>query len=513
VHTALIKRWDTLSDRWKNSIAERGGRVSGAVRDAILSSDAELRANGCDAVLWLKEYDLIPALVNAAEESGSELADLSAQTLIELGELLFEELAAPRDYQNRRDPQLVRRFVLSSLEKSVDRFEQHKRDEIIECFLLLTKYENSLLRAILQNPKRIVYDAVVRRLSTSSRPGVTRLLLQFLDDSKVPPAALHILARRRDVPFVRRLLKSTGLEPTEAVLRNIGRVDHFAWATEDDRVLAALNEEEQEIAMNIVVASSTPRMEVFDVLRRSLESGNSGGRRSAATALEDFQGNDVNHLLMDSLHDADPDVQATLARQLRERGIPGAMSQLIALVESPHEQVRQAAFDSLTEFNFERFLGAFDMLEEDVRASTGSLVRRIDANTVEELREELDSPSRMRRLRAVQIAPAVGAVDDVTPRLLSLLDDDDHFIRADVVKSLTFARSPLAKKALEDAVQDRNPTVRAAAEQALWDRSQWEANIQSQGGENELDALASGGLAAEQAQSASDALLSAATQS
>ena len=112
----LLRRWHTLSKRWKKIVADSGGRLSNAIRDAIVSRDEQLQLNGCDAVLTLREYDLIPALITAAEESSNPQAEHSAETLLLLADALCEELAAPRDYQNRRDPRLVhagrRQYVL-----------------------------------------------------------------------------------------------------------------------------------------------------------------------------------------------------------------------------------------------------------------------------------------------------------------------------------------------------------------------------------------------------------------
>ena len=66
----------------------------------------------------------MPALINAAEDESNPNRDLVADTLLQLAELLYDELAAPRDYRNRRDPQLVRQHVLGSLEQSVRRYQQ-----------------------------------------------------------------------------------------------------------------------------------------------------------------------------------------------------------------------------------------------------------------------------------------------------------------------------------------------------------------------------------------------------
>src|SRR5688572_3164833 len=100
----IVRRWNTFDERLKAIVAERPGRIHDALREAVLGSDANLFANACDALLWAKEYDLLPALITAAEDRTNPFGDQASQTLLALADLLYEEVASPRDYRVRRDP-------------------------------------------------------------------------------------------------------------------------------------------------------------------------------------------------------------------------------------------------------------------------------------------------------------------------------------------------------------------------------------------------------------------------
>src|SRR5262249_28976257 len=158
-------------------------------------------ANGCQAILWFREYDLIPALINAFEDEANPHASLAAETLLSLSELLYEELAGPRDLHPRRDPQLVRRNVTGSLEQSVLRYGRHRRVEPIEAYLMLAGRDNAALKMILLDPLHSSYLALIDSLTHSPRSGVMRLLLSFLEDPQAPSAALTALAHRTDRKF------------------------------------------------------------------------------------------------------------------------------------------------------------------------------------------------------------------------------------------------------------------------------------------------------------------------
>ena len=463
----LVRRWHTLSDRWKSIIAERPGRIVAAVRDALASPDSQLCANGCEAVLCLHEYDLMPALLNAAEEKQNPHAGRIAQTLITLAELLYDELASPRDYRNRRDPQIVRQHVLASLERSVQRFNQHHRSEILEAFLLLTNCDNLSLKHALQNPYDSSFLAIVDMLTNSPRPGVMRLLLNYLDDPLPPLSALNVVSHRRDVPFLRRLLRKVGGDLSAHAKENVRRMESVPWLQDGAAALSALNDAEQRTAVRFLLRSGVNRQEVFETLRQILQHGRPGGRREAALALHEFRGADADQLVLEALDDSDPEVQAYLLAQLRDRGVPEALDILLTAVDSPHDVICEAVQKSLADFTFSRYLLVFDKLEEKVRRGTGLLVKKIDAAALAGLTHELESESRSHRLRGLEMAIAMEVVRFVEPLVLWLLHDDDHIVRTLAADALVVCDSAAAREALQAALSDPHVAVRDAAENTL----------------------------------------------
>jgi HEAT repeat protein len=466
-HRELLRRWPKLSERWKSQIAERPGRISSAVRDALVGSDRQLRIHACDAVLWIREFDLIPVLLAVAEESANPQAELAAQTLLSLCEMLYEDLIAPRDYQQRCDPHARRRYTVSALEKSVHKFEQHQRGEIVEAFLLLAPRENTLLRRILHNPHHKAYLPTVHSLTHSPRPGVMRLLLRFLDDAHAPTTIHSVLSRRRDVSFLRLLLKSVDDDLTGTATANLKRVESFSWLERDLSVLAAFNEREQKAAVRLALLSGMKRLEVFEIVRYMLQNGGVPARRTAATALAEFKGAEANRMVLKALQDDDPETRAAAVSQLRDRGIPNALSTLISLLDCPQEAVRRAAQMSLSEFRFDRYVEKFDLLDPAARSETGELVKRVDPTALQRIAEDMRSTSRTRRLRAVEMAIAMDVIIDLEEELLRLLKDDDQFLRSEVIRALRGHDSPGIRAALRERLLDVSVVVQEAAEEAL----------------------------------------------
>jgi HEAT repeat protein len=466
-HRQLVARWHTFAENWKSLLVERAGRVEGALRAAIVSTDFELHRNACDAVVEMREYDLVPTLLMAAEDKGNAHAQIAARAAVELCARLYQELSSPRDYRNRRDPALVRQYLYRSLVHSVSRFEQHGRSELVEAFLLLAQPDDSVLKRCLQQTHERLHAAVIQLLSTSTKAGLVRLVLSNLEDSQAPPALLAIVSRRRDLEFLRPLFMRfrNGVSPTAKI--NLRRLASLAWLRDDAALLASLSPEEQPGMIQLVVASGVNRLRVFELLQVAMRHGQSPCRRAACEGLAEFRGGEANQLALSALDDPDPYVQAAAVAQIRDRGIRGVMHRLVELVNSPHELVRDAARASLTEFSFQRYLGAFDMLQPEIRCSTGALVKRVDPQALEQLAAELVSPARSRRLRGIQVAVAMGAVRELEPFIVQLAHDDDHFIRAETARALVHVDAVVARPILQELLLDRSVSVRETAGQSL----------------------------------------------
>jgi HEAT repeat protein len=463
----VLRRWDKLSDRWRQQVAQRGEWIAPAVRKALLDVHDDLHRIGCEVAVTTRDYDVIPMLVMAAVEAFTVHGDRAATTVLQLAEQLSDEIASARDYRIRRDPQMQRAHVLVSLEKAACEHHVHGRQELIEAFLLLANRENATLKHVLQSPSDRTFGPLVEMLTSSTRPGVERLLLSYLDDPFAPLAALQIMVRRRDVAFLRRLLRKIGPDPTPVVRMNLKRIETIPWMQVNLSLLDALGDHEQPGAVQLAANSSVPRQLAFEIVAYLLRHGGVAGRRSAAKALAQFRGPGADDLVQRTLDDEDAHVRAAAAVQLRERGVPGAIQRLLQMLDSPQEVEREAAYAGLGEFRFERYLTLFDALAPDARRATGLLVKQIDVEAVAKLQAELTAAARSRRKRALEMCEAMGLVAVTIGEIAGLLRDDDQFLRIEAIRVLATCDCETTRHALRDSLVDTHPLVQEAAELAL----------------------------------------------
>jgi hypothetical protein len=109
----------------------------------------------------------------------------------------------------------------------------------------------------------------------------------------------------------------------------------------------------------------------------------------------------------------------------------------------------------------------FDLLDEQAVRTTGVLVWQVDDSACEKLAEEFTSPSASARVRGIEMAVAMGAVQDVREHLIALSRHENAAVRKEAVAALGSATGPDVVEALNFAVRDTNRSVADAARQSL----------------------------------------------
>ena len=172
-------------------------------------------------------------------------------------------------------------------------------------------------------------------------------------------------------------------------------------------------------------------------------------------------------MLYESLDSDDSEIQAWATGQLRGRGVPEAVNLLVDRLDSPIEEVREAARDELHSFDLYQMLEMFEDVSDNACHQAGELIQKIDPLTIRKLNAELRNPIQGRRIRAARGAFAMGLHLQVLPAFIALLQDEDDMVRRVVVEILGHVANPEVVSSLEAIISDPNPRVREIAEQSL----------------------------------------------
>jgi hypothetical protein len=466
-HLQVLNRRRVLSPAQRELVEKGRSRMGGALREALLEGDDQLFEAAWDFVDESGDFDLLPTLVMVAEQPSGARSRKAIELTLRLIEQLSDWIASDRLPAVGRDPETIRLCVLESLERTVERFREHQRPELIEAFVVLAGPHSEALVRIVETPHHPCFPSVVQSLSASASPGVIRLLLDMLTSKDAPQAVRNVIAKRTDGPFVAALL-AVPIDPKNTILRrNLARLRGAACCEAVHDVCTTLEPLEQAAAMRLLAATGAGDDQKLALAEALLRQGALEARIAACAALQPISGQRANKLVLLALKDDDPSVQAAAARQLRVRRIPGMLAKLIELAESPHEEVRAAAREALSEFSFDNFAARFDILDEDARRLLGGRVARIDPTALDRLRQELASSVRRQRLRAIDMAGSMGLVQPLADALIERLDDDDHLVRAAAAEALQACQAADVRKALLAAIGDRSAAVQMAARNSL----------------------------------------------
>jgi len=472
-HAQILARLAEFSEsetvQLTQSLLRSPHRMQSALRESLLTENERLCDSACRVILMGRVYQLIPTLVEVAENLPHRHSAQAAASLLQLSSLLQQETLA--HHQDKTcEPALVRRQVLPALEKSLSRYGEHLRLEIIDAFLLLTPSSNDNFRKIIQDPTHPCHRPVVESLATSAVVPTLELLTQLLHDTNIPRPALEIIAHRSDRKFLDHLLHGIGSPVSLRVLENLRKLQAIDWLSPSRDVLLELDGQAQITAIEIAKAHCADQTKLLSLLRFLLEKGQPEARRATCDALVAFSDPFVDKLVVKSLADPDPRVQAAAVRQLRQRSIHDAMERLVALLDDPAPEVRAAARSSLAEFSFSRYRESFDMMDDSTRQKIGRLVLKIDPTSLDQLMRMLGSPSHSVKLQALQLADALDAADMVVEQLAHLLEDPDVAVRTDAAAVLGSCHRPEALQLLCQAAEgDPNLSVREAAGESIHD--------------------------------------------
>ncbi len=470
-HETVLRHFGNLGETEKKALQEtlreHPRRLQSTLHDALTGEDGVLRENACQVILMNRMYDLFPVIVKEVEENEPSQSSPLAATLIQLANLLQRELSGESRDRTSRDPFFVRRHLLISLQQSLKRYGEHERTEILDAYLLLVSHDNSMLQEILQEPWHVLHEPMIEILEASTAPGILSLLLSVLKDTRAPASLLRVIAQRTDHIFLTYLLSN--LEPVVSLraIKNAKQWTEVAWLQTDRDALLDCEGPAQAAAIQLAMASQIGRAEVFDLVSFLLHRGKPAGRRASCEALANFRAPETDELVLQALEDFDPGVQAAAARQLRQRDIPNALERLISLLDTPTEEVRNAARSSLAEFNFTRYQASFESFPNETRQRLGPIVKKVDPTSIDRLAAQLQSPSLSIKLKGLEMTVAMQASADVTEHLLRLLENDDIALRSEAAAALADCEGDQVLEALVNARDDASVCVQEAARKSL----------------------------------------------
>jgi HEAT repeat protein len=470
-HVELLYRYKSLSEKSRLLIEQNCLRLKTAIESALIQGGPARREVVLSLILAKERFEHLQSLLKIMVEEGGSASSITPGFRQMINRLFdhccpFSESRKTGKYLQNATK--IQASLLTSLDAAWSGIEDRETLELIwEAIFTLGTTESAVVKKLLEQAKEDVRDAAWGILATSTQPGVMQLLCDFLDNSASPKRVFEIVQQRTNPEFIIHLLRWLP-DPMNANLKkNLRQFTSLEWLSPSEEKFDLLPPGVQDSLARFVEALGLSSEEKVLIHEWMIRHGGLEARLAATDALASGGQETVQEMLYESLDSDDSEIQAWATGQLRDRGVPEAVTLLVDRLDSPIEEVREAAREELHSFDLYQMLEMFEDVSDDVCHQAGELIQKIDPLTIRKLNVELRNPIQGRRIRAARGAFAMGLHLQVLPALISLLQDEDDMVRRVIAEILGHVANPEVVSSLEAIISDPNPRVREIAEQSL----------------------------------------------
>ncbi|MBL8890120.1 MAG: HEAT repeat domain-containing protein [Planctomycetaceae bacterium] len=484
---AIVKHWHVWPLERRVELKHRKLDFAPAIRAALVESDLQVKHNAFDAATELQVTGLLPDLIKLSMQPSYVHRATSSSVLLQLTEILYRENqktahvsvdgSPSSDGQSQGEgppPKAVFRYPPSVsklrqlIETSLQHYKLGGRSEVLIVFLSFADHDDVWVERILSDKMHPAHNDLLGLFESSENEAVVEKLAGFLGFIKPLPCITSIWRRRRDIKFLQRFLHVIAREPKPEVIGNLRRLSQPFWLNELVGDIRGLTLVEQQ-ALLILIQNCLPQDEdVLEALAKLLPQANIVLRRKIVALICQISGMRANGLVADLIErETDGETLVLLIPELRRRNLARAMKRLLGLLDHSHEGVRRKAAEAFHDCSIQRYLSAYDLLDEPVRRSTGQLVYKVDPATNRVLSDELSCGNRVRQVRALQAIRSIGNIDEMCGLVLKIAQLPDPRLKITAIGALAGSSLPEAKSLIRRYLVDDNPSIRKAAELSL----------------------------------------------
>ncbi|QDU06965.1 HEAT repeat domain-containing protein [Gimesia aquarii] len=471
----VIRRCATLTPDIRKLLESQSDALEAAIKQCLLHGNRELQYCGLSFVRSTNDFRQIPALVSLFENKRliNHQPDLTTQTLRSLVGKLYEyflDTSADSIYSRSflRNAQNIRRDNLNALLLAAENFQEFDRpEEIVESLLILGNVSDSAIRKVLWHSNTETKRLVEKVLKDSKHIGVMQLICDFTEVNYPNPKALEAISEREDPEFIAHLLRWLPERPSELQQTNFKQIRTINWLRADKQEFWKIPSNLQPAVIRLISLLDLDVASKKQAQKWMLQNGTPEAKEAAIGILRNLDSSEVTEMVLESLESEDPVQQAWATCQLRTQHVPDAINLLITKLDSPLQEVREAARQELGSFDVEYVLEHFEEFNTHICSAVGKLLQKLNPQCTREFSRALAHPLRKRRIQAARCVQILELHDQVIPALAALVEDTDDLVRRTSAEILSTLGSPAAKQALIPLITDDNSRIREIAIKGL----------------------------------------------
>ncbi len=359
-----------------------------------------------------------------------------------------------------KDVPSIRTPMLECLSQQLALFHEHKNTQIVDAWLCLTHWDDSLQRGIVSDPGQVAYRCVLERLAHSQNPAVLQLLAGYLLRSTTPKSILDIILARSESEFAIEIARLLDNDTLPIALKHLRQSTPLVCLQHLDMQRPDIDFETRKILWLMVAASQDDLSRVLGGAIALSAVGTADARQVAADMLRSCRRPDIERLV--------PTLQASaMGYDQQSQNLSQYVHTIVAWLDSPWANLRSAAHEFLQDFSLENLMNQVRYWPTQMCKAMAGIVAKTDPDVAQNLSRELQSPAPKRRMAALQVTEILNCGEQVSRWLMPLLDDPRLDVRVRVIDVLSALGHEALEPHLPDLLEDASTDIQDAANRAL----------------------------------------------
>jgi hypothetical protein len=468
IQTAIFLKWRELKASERELVGENLAQFLPGLKASLDSSNETLRSNVFSIILSNEAFGLIPDFVKLIETSKETRCGSVGRILIRLIELMASKLEASKHSNSAPPDDNLLDQTRECLSQSIKKFHHHQRTEILISFLNIAALSSPVLHEVLHEPKSkalsLAADVLARRRFIDIP---NRLVLAYLSSEQPPRLIQQLWETRSEKDFIRGFLGAIREHQSTHYLNHLQELHQPNWLASLDLPSMRLTTRQQEGLVELLDRAIIKDNVHRQTWRKLLVDGAEALCERCLDELNADNSAETDSVLISLAHHRLAKIRCKAIQLIHERQILEADEILFQALDDSDPDVVKAARTGLQKYSLEQYLKKQNHLEPVQKELAIRVIKKIETDLTERLKEQFQSTQTPSILDAVEITVAVSKCDALEESLIELLSHDSAEIRSVVCEALGQSRNEAVIKHLKLRLDDDAIEVCNSAQASL----------------------------------------------
>ena len=436
------------------------------IEAGLADRDPMCRQRALCAIAKLQIASQFHHLVRVAQSAQDPQQIVATQLVLSLACLLGNNARLSLDTKS----ELIREQLLNDLWRSMSQFEEHRITQVFDAWLCASHWDDEQFKDLF-NPSRrdIVSKMVQRQLKNSRRPELIELTVGILWSKGPFYRAIELVGERNDPDSaiqIASMINALGL--TSNLNKNmrekvpIRALDSFDFSDSSNSIV-----HRGSLLRLMTIADVTPDR-LLAAINDLLAANQPETENECANAIRNLRSLSCEIIVMvlsdsDELTDASSCESPPWKAKLRTE-----LERLFKIYPFQPSAVQKSIEFAFSDFQCEELSKHLDDWTESHLTAFGKMVRIAQRGYVTFLEREAQSPSAVKRARAIRMVRILGIDDNLRAIVVESLKDKSESVRTEAVYSIASSLNRLtAIELLTPLVEDEDNGVKVAVNLVL----------------------------------------------